>query len=84
MWFLGLADTQKRWLINMGITHVAAVSNTIVVPLHFVICYVFVVVLDWGIKGLGWANLVTGILATLTIVVHTSLLPNIQEAVFFP
>ena len=55
MWFIGQSEIQKRWLIIMRIIHIPAISNTLTVCIHFTTCYIFVVVLEWGMLGLGYA-----------------------------
>ena len=40
MLMVGMADLQKRWLNIMRITHVAVISNTITLPIHFTYTYI--------------------------------------------
>ena len=84
MLFSGLNDAQKRWLINMKITHVAAISNSITVLVHIASCYTFVFVLDMGIAGLGLAMFTSSVVTFILCIIHTCLLSDIQESVFLP
>jgi Na+-driven multidrug efflux pump len=82
MWFVGIQDLQKRWLSIMKVTHVNTVATTIGCLVHLWICYFFVIEKEWGIEGLGWACYTSALITTCIMLVHTFLVPQIQDAVF--
>jgi MATE family multidrug resistance protein len=84
MFLVGFADLQKRWLVIMRITHVAVISNTLTIPIHYVFSYIAVYKLELGLFGLGWAYSASFIIVNIMLYVHTKFLPGIQEAVFLP
>ena len=68
----------------MRITHVTAIANTLTLFVHLGACWFFIYVLEMGMLGLGFANLTSSFLVYAITVIHTSLLPKIQEGVFLP
>ena len=84
VYFMGLSDAQKRWLINMKITHVAAISNTVTLPVHIGCCYVFTISLGMGIAGLGYACMVSAMFVYCLLLIQTAMITRIRESVFLP
>jgi Na+-driven multidrug efflux pump len=83
MWLASMQQLQKRWFCIMRITHVPAINNTLSMVLQIFISWLFVFVFDLGIVGLGWALCLTQVIINCCLLIHTCLLPQIKEAVFF-
>ena len=47
-------------------------------------CYVFIFVFEWGVEGLGWANLLSMMICYFVILVQTYLCKDLHEALFLP
>ena len=78
MYFVGLQDTQKRWLLIMRVVNVTIIGNTMTFFLHLGTCYLFVFVFDWGLLGLGWAFFTSSGLMLLAMIIMTNYVPEIQ------
>jgi MATE family multidrug resistance protein len=82
--FQGLADTQKKWLILMRIIRVPMIAYGLATVIHIGLCYLFVFTLELGMMGIAYALIITYLAQFLLMVVHTSFIKEIEEAVFLP
>mmetsp|Transcript_42311 Transcript_42311/g.64895 ORF Transcript_42311/g.64895 Transcript_42311/m.64895 type:complete len:131 (-) Transcript_42311:766-1158(-) len=79
-----LSDCQRRFLNNFGKNRISFISGTIAMVFHGFWCYIFIIKMDLGIIGTGYANAVTSILTFVILFVYTLKQEDIQEGVFWP
>ena len=82
--FVGLNDAQKKWLILMRIIHVPMIAYGLATILNICLCYLFVFNFELGMMGIAYAMIITYIFTFVLMVVHTSFLKQVEEAVFLP
>ena len=52
--------------------------------LHGIWCYLFIIHLGYGVIGGGMAYATTNILIYVTIIIHSTFVPRIKKALFWP
>jgi len=77
MYFVGLQDTQKRWLLIMRVTNITIIANTMTFFIHLGTCVLFVFYFDWGLVGLGWAFFTSSIGILTLLIILTNCVPEI-------
>lgn len=80
----GLAILQRRWLTLMRLAWVPAIDILLSVVSQAVLGYLFIVKYGYGIEGIAYAFDISMALQLLIMIIHTSLLSEFREAVFFP
>lgn len=52
----GLMDCHRRWLNSFQKNHIPMLCSWISIPFHYVWCYIFVVIFDLELYGIGIAG----------------------------
>jgi Na+-driven multidrug efflux pump len=55
----GLVDCHRRWLNSFQKNHIPMLVSWVSIPLHYIWLYVFTVILDWELYGLGVAGVIS-------------------------
>lgn len=85
-YFMGLANCQIKFLINLKKPRVPMVSQLIASSLHPIWAYIFASKsqMNLGIEGIGYAMVVTNFVVLACNLVYTYFSADIREAVFWP
>ena len=78
------SDAIDLFLVPMGYYSTICILQTLVLPLHFIGCYVFVSIYEWGAVGAACAQNITAVVMLALVCVFVSLQPSIKEAWYFP
>lgn len=77
-------DVTKRFLNCLKISWVPMIAQVGATFLHILWCHIFVVKLDWGLRGLGMASTITSLLLVAMTELYAWCLPSIQDTLFWP
>lgn len=80
----GLNDSQRRFLNMIELTKIPLICQLIGVSVHICLSWIFVWNMDLGIAGTGYASSLSNLTVYISLLVYTSQIEHIQEAVQMP
>lgn len=80
----GLFDGQRRFLNSLGRSDDPLLFQVVGIVLHVLWCYLFVTKMELGIEGIGYASTLSNLTVYSSLVIYSSCIPELSEAVFFP
>jgi len=81
---MGLIDGQRRFLNMMNQTRTPMIAYYVSIAFHILLSYIFVWKLDYGILGTGIASTLTNSINYIFLLVLSSCIPDIKEAITLP
>jgi Na+-driven multidrug efflux pump len=60
-------------MIPLGFTTSVCVLQAIIIPFHVLGCYIFVIVMDWGVVGAAWVHNVSALITIIFVGAYVSL-----------
>lgn len=83
-YFWSMYDCMRNLLNFMGKSRIPLKSIPITIVLHFLWCYIFVVYLDYQVKGIGIATSITYSLNSLTVFLFSYCDKDLKEVLVMP
>jgi Na+-driven multidrug efflux pump len=80
----GLFDGQRRFLNSLGRSDDPLLFQFIGVFMHVGWCYLFVTKMGLEIVGIGYASTISNLTVYTSLVIYSSCIPELSEAVFLP
>ena len=80
---MGLVDLQSRFLNSLGKNYVPMICLSIGIVLHIISNYIFVLKMHLGLKGTGYAGVITNIFILSLQLWYTTKLKDIKPAIFW-
>ena len=84
IYFYCMFDLTKRFLNCMTVAWIPMTATLVATILHPLWCYLFVIILEMDIVGIGIAYTITQFTLIIFVTVYASCVPAIQDAITFP